>query len=1150
MSSNAIHSDFANVYDDSKPLKLSLRTYMDQYAISIEDTETEANFISMTPQYRKRFFVPDDAIPQLMDLLNKCYKDEIFNHLYEIQDSNEVEVSGLVFEFRFESEQIKIEFDSVVPNFIRILFRDILARWIAFSEDKEDHYCFYLATINPTYDCKTLMFKSTFRIVIPSIMVSADVRYFIYQRVWQSVDIKLLFQRKLNYHIRNCFMRSLRSSPLILLGSCDVDQSEPLKLRSVIKTEIENGITEGDSIPLSNIDNVFDNLINETSINYPMRNGVVEKSHYLPMDVCVQKMEEDNDDKQQFQIAYDEAHATFSKMIIMDCDIEIIRDMISMLSDDRFEDLDSWLEVMKSLGSEGDRFYSLAVIATKERAKHLVSWEEFQFYWNEIVNSSTRNQYSSKALRYWAACDSPSQMHRYINETIKKMLVRDIRDSLIQGRISHSHIASYLHFMFKNTYITHNITKSDINWYEFVTPLSRDVETGQLYKWRNIGSYPDSLSIFISRDFKDIASKVHNDLKSLKLSFNSEEDKNDPKIKIIQTLFSAFDRSIISIFNNKYKRSVIDEATVLFKRNHFIKQLDKTPNIIGVGNGVVEFNGSENRLLQHYHTYPISLFTDTQYVPYDEDCPYVKTVYQMLYSLIPEDEEDALHFLLYYFSTSLDWYQKESLFLIIHGGGCHAIDTPIRMFDGSIKMVQNVNVGDQLMGDDDTPRTVQELFRGNDDMFSIIPKKGSPFEVNKDHVLSLRFTGLTSIEKRSDGSSMITWFELNNSDEPVKKSIIANDTETQMIIDNRPIIRDGDIIDVKVKDLLKWSSHWITNGNVALYKSKSASDLTDSFSIEAVGKGDYYGFELDGNHRYLDGQFYVHHNSNGKSVLLELFRRTLGEQYARKMQLSFITDQSRGHSSSADPAMMELKDARLVYYSESDRNEKVNVAKIKEITGGETLSGRQLYKEQENFRANCNHIVTTNHRFIIETTEHAVWRRFISYKFKICFKFECDPSNPLERPRDPALINKIMNDKRYHEAFMSILMHYRSKLYSEYDGQILKVPHPTIIKETEEYRQSEDIFQRYIMQQVYYYKGSNQTMTDLISNFRQYYRVENNEPYRAKTADMTHTFRNTILGSHIHESGGIYSLNDFYSTGEGETPIPGSILFTEWIKEQ
>ena len=41
------------------------------------------------------------------------------------------------------------------------------------------------------------------------------------------------------------------------------------------------------------------------------------------------------------------------------------------------------------------------------------------------------------------------------------------------------------------------------------------------------------------------------------------------------------------------------------------------------------------------------------------------------------------------------------------GGKCLGYNTPILMFDGSIKMVQDIKTGDKLMGDDSIERNVQ-----------------------------------------------------------------------------------------------------------------------------------------------------------------------------------------------------------------------------------------------------------------------------------------------------------------------------------------------------------------------------------------------------------------------------------------------------------
>lgn len=69
--------------------------------------------------------------------------------------------------------------------------------------------------------------------------------------------------------------------------------------------------------------------------------------------------------------------------------------------------------------------------------------------------------------------------------------------------------------------------------------------------------------------------------------------------------------------------------------------------------------------------------------------------------------------------------------------GCHAKGTQILMADGSTKLVENIVVGDSLLGDDGTPRKVLGLHRGGDKMYKITPIKGDSFIVNGGHILSL-----------------------------------------------------------------------------------------------------------------------------------------------------------------------------------------------------------------------------------------------------------------------------------------------------------------------------------------------------------------------------------------------------------------------------
>lgn len=72
--------------------------------------------------------------------------------------------------------------------------------------------------------------------------------------------------------------------------------------------------------------------------------------------------------------------------------------------------------------------------------------------------------------------------------------------------------------------------------------------------------------------------------------------------------------------------------------------------------------------------------------------------------------------------------------------GCHRKGTEVIMYDGSLKKVEDVKVGDKLMGPDSAPRTVKKLCRGKETMYQINPVKGDSWVVNENHILSLEET--------------------------------------------------------------------------------------------------------------------------------------------------------------------------------------------------------------------------------------------------------------------------------------------------------------------------------------------------------------------------------------------------------------------------
>jgi len=139
--------------------------------------------------------------------------------------------------------------------------------------------------------------------------------------------------------------------------------------------------------------------------------------------------------------------------------------------------------------------------------------------------------------------------------------------------------------------------------------------------------------------------------------------------------------------------------------------------------------------------------------------------------------------------------------------GCHAKGYPIMMFDGTSKAVDEIVVGDVVMGDDGTPRNVLELHGGRGRLMRVKPSKGEAFYVNEGHVLSL----YSQHKRVVTDITAISYFRQT----PKNK-----------------------------RDLMLRCRNEIVR-----------------FEVFRTRKIDsYYGFTCDGNHLYLDTQGFTHHN--------------------------------------------------------------------------------------------------------------------------------------------------------------------------------------------------------------------------------------------------------------------------------------------------
>lgn len=259
--------------------------------------------------------------------------------------------------------------------------------------------------------------------------------------------------------------------------------------------------------------------------------------------------------------------------------------------------------------------------------------------------------------------------------------------------------------------------------------------------------------------------------------------------------------------------------------------------------------------------------------------------------------------------------------------------------------------------------------------------------------------------------------------------------------------------------------------------------------------------------------------ANGKSYLMELIRNLLGGVndmgYGCKLPIQYLIEREP-MSNNASPVLVPLTWARLTYFSESDKSEQLRVSKKKKLTSHEPINVRPLYGTQKNIVHKSNFVLETNYALTIDTTDHGTWRRERYYTMKIKFCKEPNPEHKYERQDDPSFSTKKARDPEFLSGVLSILAMYFSILDMKYRGDINQVPCPTIMRETEIFRNSQDIINRFITERVVIMPDDEYEMsfTDLVDTYCRWYDT-NVKERRHDRLDISLMFKNSRLSNFV-----------------------------------
>jgi putative DNA primase/helicase len=132
------------------------------------------------------------------------------------------------------------------------------------------------------------------------------------------------------------------------------------------------------------------------------------------------------------------------------------------------------------------------------------------------------------------------------------------------------------------------------------------------------------------------------------------------------------------------------------------------------------------------------------------------------------------------------------------------------------------------------------------------------------------------------------------------------------------------------------------------------------------------GYSLTGSTKEQCLFFLYGTGCNGKSTLLEILMRMFGE-YSRKADMATFMIKTNDGGPRNDVAA--LRGARFVTASEAEGGKRLAEGLIKEITGGDTINARMLFKEAFEFLPQLKLMLAANYKPVIRGTDDGIWRR-------------------------------------------------------------------------------------------------------------------------------------------------------------------------------
>ena len=705
----------------------------------------------------------------------------------------------------------------IINSFIEISTR-IMKKY--FDLPVSAYQCFVLEKDKPTVkkECK----KDGVHLMFPYIVTEPSIQHLIRDEI--VIEAKHLFEECLNTIEDIVDISVLDKNGWMLLGSSKID-GLPYNLTGIWSYE-----------NIEDVGNTFPNRVETSEYYTPSLDLVTLLSirRFTLADITNFKSDMQDfleswiDDFNTIQEEKNNIHTRrFHGNINKDMKVNMktVQSLVSILSTDRAKNYEEWIELGFCLHTISDEL--------------LQTWIEFSERvddYRETASADCSARWGKMretglglgTLHMWAKADNYKAYLEIIQNDLEYFIVKTVNSALsnkddakdkAKKEVNISDVIFNVVLALKQKYYHYFICSSyeKKHWYEFedIRWVEGDADVGLKRKIRE-DLYDDYVAV--STKYRKLSERFQND------------HPNKEKYELISAeVFKVAQK----LRDATFRKRLLEEASeqLYWSRDRskqlssskFEEILDVNEKLIGMKNGVYDLEKQcfREARCEDY----VSLSADIEYQEYFWNDEIIQDINTFISQVLTN--KDVRDYVLQTFAMCLDGQIYNEHFHIYTG--CHAKGSEILMHDGTIANVENVKVGDMLMGPDSKPREVHELVNGYSQMYEIIPSKGEPFVVNEDHIMVLKATVIGGIVNRKNKKRFeLRWHEKDVFGFPVskcknfpynerlqyRKNVIYYKTEddarnaienhrTNLIMNNSNYIKNGDVIEIPLKEYIK-----------------------------------------------------------------------------------------------------------------------------------------------------------------------------------------------------------------------------------------------------------------------------------------------------------------------------------------------------------